>query len=71
MSSVMAKKKPLKQYDRSAWFKMYFKSIGPSVRLVDKIAGSVGEKQSAHHREVQRHLNNATEAMMKWMEVKE
>ena len=62
--------KPPKQYPRSHWFKQWEMSIGPLVRLVDKIAGAVGEKQTVHHDAVQAKLNDATVQMMKWMGVK-
>lgn len=65
------KAKPPKKLDRGAYFKQWDKAIGPLVRLVDKIAAGVGEEKSKAHQAVQRHLNDATKAMMAWMEVKE
>jgi len=65
------KPKPPKQLDRSAWYKQWNQSIGPLVRLVDKIANNVGESKCESQRTVQRHLNNATVKMMKWMEVEQ
>lgn len=63
-------KTPPKQLDRSAWYKQWDLSIGPLVRLVDKIAGAVGESKCESQRTVQEHLNIATEEMMDWMGVK-
>ena len=60
-------KTPPKQLDRSAWYKQWDQSIGPLVRLVDKIASAVGESKSESHKTVQEHLNIATEEMMEWM----
>lgn len=65
-----ASKKPAKQYDRSYWYKQWNQSIGPLVRLVDKIAHGVGEAKSESHKLVQDHLEAATEEMMEWMGVK-
>lgn len=70
---ITAKDKPSsppKQFDRASWFKQWEQSIGPLVRLVDKIAQNVGESKSESHRTVQDHLNIATEEMMEWMGVK-
>ena len=64
------KPKPPKKLDKKAYFKQWDQAIGPVVRLVDKIADGVGEKDCRLHLAVQKHLNNATEAMMAWMEVK-
>jgi len=61
---------PPKQYDRSYWFKQWEHSIGPLVRLVDKIAHGVGEAKSQSHKTVQDHLGVATEEMMEWMGMK-
>ena len=60
---------PPKQYDRSAWFKQWEQAIGPVVRLVDKIAGEVGERHDPHQEAIQRALNAATEDMAEWMGV--
>ncbi len=65
-----AAKKPTKQYDRSYWFKQWQHSIGPLVRLVDKIAHGVGEAKCQSHRTVQDHLEVCTEEMMEWLGVK-
>ena len=64
------KGKPPKRLDRSAYFKQWDNSIGPLVRLVDKIAEGVGEKHGLHHKAVHDALNTATEEMMEWMGVK-
>jgi hypothetical protein len=64
------KSKPEKQYDRSYWFKQWEHSIGPLVRLVDKIASGVGESKSKSHKAIQGHLNVATEEMMEWMRIR-
>ncbi len=58
---------PPKQYDRSAHYKSWEQSIGPLVRLVDKIAEGVGEKHNPHHEAIHAALNTATEEMMEWM----
>jgi ParB-like chromosome segregation protein Spo0J len=66
-----AKKKSVeKLYDRSYWFKQWEQSIGPLCRLVDKIAENVGDADSELHTLVQDHLNDATDAMAEWMEVR-
>ena len=65
-----AKSTPPKQYDRSYWFKQWEQSIGPLVRLVDKIAKEIGESKSESHKTVQEHLNIATEELMAWLGVK-
>lgn len=62
--------KPPKQFDRSYWFKQWDQTIGPLVRLVDKIAEGVCEKHDPHHEAIQDRLNEATEEMMEWMGVK-
>lgn len=62
--------KPPKQYDRSAWYKQWNTSIGPLVRLVDRIANSVGEAHGARHKSVKAALETATQNMMEWMGVK-
>lgn len=62
--------KPPKQYDRSFWYKQWNTSIGPLVRLVDKIARELGESKCSSHGVVQDHLNIATEEMADWMKVK-
>lgn len=64
------KKKPPKQLDRPAYYEQWEKAIGPLVRLVDKIASSVGESKSESHKTVQEHLAIATDEMMEWMGVK-
>ena len=61
--------KPPKQYPRSHWFKQWEQSIGPIVRLVDKIADAFKESGTVHHDAVQAKLNDATKQMMKWMGV--
>ncbi len=63
-----AKGQPGKQYDRSYWLKQYDQAIGPPTRLVDKIAGGVGETDCESHKLVQDHLNSATEEIHKWLE---
>jgi hypothetical protein len=55
--------------DCKALFKEYDRAIGPLVRLVDRIAGQVNEKNGEHHKTVHEHLNCATEEMMEWMGV--
>jgi len=59
--------KPPKQYPRSHWLKQWESSIGPMVRLVDKIASEVGESKSSSHQSVQKQLNAATDKMHEWM----
>jgi hypothetical protein len=59
--------KPPKQYPRSHWLKQWNQAIGPVVRLVDKIAGEIGEKRDPHHEAVQDRLNEATEEMEAWL----
>ena len=60
-------KQPPKQFDRSAWLKQWDQAIGPIVRLVDKIANSIGEAQCESHQTVQDHLNLASEEMEEWL----
>ncbi len=62
--------KPEKQFDRSYWFKQWEQSIGPLVRLVDKIAEGIGEKHDPHHEAIQERLNEATEEMTDWLQVR-
>lgn len=62
-----APKTPPRQFDRSHWLKQWDNSIGPLVRLVDKIAENVGESQGKSHRAVQSQLQAATEEIMEWM----
>jgi hypothetical protein len=62
-------KKPPKQYPRSHWFKQWQQSIGPLVRLVDKISKEVGEPSSQYKHKVHELLNDATEEMTTWMKV--
>lgn len=62
--------KPSKKLEPPAYYKQYYKAIGPVVRLVDKIANGVGEKNSAKHKAVHAALNKATTEMKKWMGVK-
>lgn len=60
---------PPKRLDRNAFYKQWDNAIGPLVRLVDKIAEGVGESRNGHHKDVQEHLNDATECMREWMQV--
>jgi len=62
--------KPPKQYDRSYWYKQWDQGIGPIVRLVDKIADGVSEKDGSHHEAIQDLLAQATDEMVEWMGVK-
>lgn len=62
--------KPPKQYDRSFWYKQWNTSIGPLVRLVDKIAREVNEMHGARHKGVKEGLDLATRNMIEWMGVK-
>jgi len=59
-----------KPVDRSYWYKQWNQSIGPIVRLVDKIAENVGDSKTMSRSVVQDHLNIATEEMMEWMQVR-
>jgi len=61
--------KPPKQYDRSAWFKSWEQTMGPLVRLVDKIASGLAESGCESQTVVHERLNDATEKMQKWMKV--
>lgn len=61
--------KPPKTYDRDFWYRQWNQSIGPLVRLVDKIAHGVGEVNLASHRCILGHLEVATEEMSTWMKV--
>lgn len=61
--------RPPKKLDRGAYYKQWDQAIGPLVRLVDKIADGLGESRNGHHRDVQEHLNDATETMMDWLKV--
>jgi hypothetical protein len=56
--------------DCKALYKEWDRAIGPLVRLVDRIAGQVNEKNCEHHKTVHEHLNCATEEMMEWLQVK-
>lgn len=58
---------PAKQYDNCYWLKQWEQAIGPMVRLVDKLAGSVGQSKCKSHKAVQSYLNKATEEIEKWM----
>ncbi len=60
---------PPKRLDRKAYYRQWDSAIGPLVRLVDKIAKEMGESRNGHHRDVQEHLNDATECMREWMRV--
>lgn len=62
--------KPPKQYDRSFWYKQWNTSIGPLVRLVDKIARELNEMHGARHKGVKEGLDLATRNMIEWMGVK-
>ena len=62
------KGQPPKQYDRPAWFKQWQQSIGPLVRLVDKIAAGVHESGCPSHTVVHEHLENATKELQRWMD---
>ena len=58
---------PPKQFDRSYWLKQWEQSIGPLLRVVDKIAAGVGESGCESQKVVHDHLNVATEEMTEWM----
>ena len=60
---------PVSGPDCKALYKEWERSIGPLVRLVDRIAGQVNGKNGDHHQTVQDHLNIATEEMMEWLGV--
>jgi len=59
---------PPKQYERSVWLAQWHKQIAGTVRMVDAIAGNVGESRCVHHKRVQAILEDATQEMMKWLE---
>ena len=59
---------PPKQFPRSHWLRQWHTTIGPLVRLVNKIAEEVRQKHGKHHRAVKEHLNHATEEMTEWLE---
>jgi hypothetical protein len=65
-----SKPKPPKKLDKKAYYKQWDQAIGPVVRLVDKIANGVGEKDSEYHANVQSHLDKATMEIVSWMGVK-
>lgn len=58
---------PPKQFDNSYWLKQWEQAIGPMVRLVDKLAGNVGQSKCKSHKAVQGYLNKATEEVERWM----
>ena len=62
--------KATKKSSRADWYKKWNTSIGPLVRLVDKIANDVGEKHGKQHKSVKVGLEDATQAMIVWMGVK-
>jgi len=59
--------KPERQFPRSHWCKQWDQTIGPLVKLVDKIGRNVNEMHGKHHKCVHEHLELATEEMMEWM----
>lgn len=65
-----AKKKLPKKLDKKAYYKQWTAAIGPVVRLVDKIANGVGEKNSKPHKFILVQLENCTKEMDAWMRVK-
>ena len=58
---------PPRQFDNSYWLKQWEQAIGPMVRLVDKLAGNVGQSKCKSHKAVQSFLNKATEELERWM----
>ena len=62
--------KKAKKNSRADWYKQWNTSIGPLVRLVNKIANEFGEKHSPKHQLVKENLESATQNMMDWMGVK-
>lgn len=62
-----AKTKTGRKYERPHYFKLWEKSVGPLVRLVDKISEGVSETNGKSHKAVLEHLNKATEEMARWM----
>lgn len=61
---------PPKQYDRGFYYKQWNTSIGPLIRMVDKMARDLNEMQGARHRGVKEGLDLATRNMIEWMGVK-
>ena len=59
--------KPERQFPRSHWCKQWDQTIGPLVKLVDKIGRNVNEMHGKHHKCVHEHLELATEEVMEWM----
>jgi len=61
--------KPERQFPRSHWYKQWDQTIGPLVKLVDKIGRNVNEMHGKHHKCVHEHLELATEEVMDWLGV--
>jgi hypothetical protein len=64
-----AKKKPPKKLDKKAYYKQWDKAIGPVMRVLDKIANGVGEKDGPSHKAILGQLEAATDEMAEWMGV--
>jgi hypothetical protein len=64
------KPKLAKKLDKKACYKEWNDKIGPVVRLVDKIARDVGEKDGASHKLIHRQLQACTDELAEWMGVK-
>lgn len=58
---------PPRQFDNSHWLRQWNQSIGPIVRMVDKIAKDVESNGRGSHRIVQQLLNEATEEVEAWL----
>jgi|GEM_PF-2723490 len=63
-------KKPPKKLDKKGYYQEWTRAIGPLVRLVDKIANGVGEKNGESHKVILGQLDACTEEMQEWMQVK-
>ncbi len=60
--------KPPRQVEKSAWLIQWHKQIAGTVRMVDSIAGNIDELHCFHQKTVQKHLEAATQEMIKWLE---
>jgi len=64
------KAKPGKKFDKPALYKEWGRTIGPLMRLLDRIGREVGEPESPSKEVILGQLDAATEEMGEWMQVR-
>lgn len=70
LKTASAKRPPVTKADPKALWKEWDHAIGPLVRVVERIATQVNQRNGEHHKTVREHLDVASEEMAEWLGVK-